>query len=83
MKIVGMHEARSRLWELIDMVRKGKEVTLTRRGVRVAKIVPIEEPAPHDKRSVREAIEEMRKFRTVHPLRGLSIKKMIEEGRRY
>jgi prevent-host-death family protein len=81
MKTVGMHEARARLSELIDMVRKGKEVTITRRGVPAAKIVPIEEPVPKDKTSIHEAIEEMRKFRAAHPLRGLSIKKMIEEGR--
>jgi len=83
MKTVGMHEARAHLSKLIDMARKGEEVTITRRGVPAAKIVPVEEPAPRDKASIHEAIEQMRKFRVTHRHRGLSIKNMIEEGRRY
>jgi len=81
MKTVAMHEACARFSELIEMVREGEEVTITRHGVPAAKIVPIEGPVPRDKKSVQKAIEEMRKFGKGRSLRGLSIKKMIEEGR--
>ena len=42
MEIVGIYEARTRLSELIDRVSEGKEVTITRHGVPVARIVPVD-----------------------------------------
>ena len=35
-----MHEARSRLSELVELVRHGQRVTIARSGVPVAEIVP-------------------------------------------
>ncbi len=41
---VGIREAKNNLSKLVDAVRKGKEVFLTNRGERVAKIVPAPKP---------------------------------------
>jgi prevent-host-death family protein len=75
---IGICEARSRWSEVIDRVSKGEEIVITRHGTPVAKLVPA---IGHGKTSVAEAIAELRQFRRKHKLRGLTIKKMIEEGR--
>ncbi len=77
-KQVGAHDARTHLSRLLDDVERGESVTITRHGRPVAKLVPVGE-----KRSVQEAIEDLREFRKRHPLGGLKIKDLIEEGRRY
>lgn len=40
-----MHEAKSRLSELVELARQGKRVIIARSGVPVADIVPHREPA--------------------------------------
>ncbi|MBN2337704.1 MAG: type II toxin-antitoxin system prevent-host-death family antitoxin [Acidobacteria bacterium] len=42
MKRAGIREARQSLSELIEMVRKGREVLITDRGKPVARLVPAE-----------------------------------------
>ena len=44
MTIVGVHEAKTRLSELLRAVEAGEEVVVTRGGEAVARIVPIEPP---------------------------------------
>jgi prevent-host-death family protein len=80
MATLGIYEARTRWSEMIDRVGKGEEITITRHGTPVAKLVPADGRA---KVAVAEAVEELRKFRRKHKLRGLTIKQMIGEGRRY
>lgn len=84
-KTFGMRVARDRLSKLIELSHKGHEVTITRRGVEVARIIPIEERPLWTKESIQNAIEEMKKFRVKyrHRLRGLTIKQSIREGRRF
>jgi prevent-host-death family protein len=79
METVGIYEARTRLSEIIDKVEKGEEVTVTRHGVPIAKIVPIYES---NTAAIRDAITAMERFGRGKSLRGLSLKKMIAEGRR-
>jgi prevent-host-death family protein len=79
MKSVGIYEARTRLSELLSRVAEGEEVTVTRHGVPIAKIVPIYES---NTAAIREAIAAMERFGRGKSLRGLSLKKMIAEGRR-
>ena len=78
MRTFGISEARARLSELIEMVQEGEKVIITRRGIPIAKVIAIRE---ENKVNVKDAIAQMRKFRASHPLRGLTLKKMIEEGR--
>jgi prevent-host-death family protein len=79
MHTVGAYEAKTRLSELLDLVQDGGQVTITRHGVPVALMVS---PGGHSKRAAAETIAELREFRKTLRLRGLSIRKMIEEGRR-
>lgn len=79
MTSVGAFEAKTHLSELLDRVEKGEEVTITRHGAPVARLVPID---PWDRVAVRRAIEELRRLRKGTKLRGLKIKDMIEDGRR-
>ncbi len=44
---VGMHEAKSRLSELVRLAEEGEEVVIERRGTPVARLVP--EPKPERK----------------------------------
>ena len=79
MQTVGSYEAKTHLPALLDRVSQGEEITITRHGVPVAMLVP----APETKKAdVRETIKAMLEFRKGQRLDGLSIREMIEEGRR-
>jgi prevent-host-death family protein len=82
METVGAYEAKTHLPRLLERVAKGETITITKHGVPVARLVPVEETA---RRDVTEVIEEIRRFRKERPLEGVSaaeIKDMINEGRR-
>jgi prevent-host-death family protein len=44
-KVVGAYEAKSKLSELLDLVERGRTVTITRHARTVARLVPADEPA--------------------------------------
>jgi len=79
---VGILEARNTLSALIERVERGEEVTITRHGKPVAKLVSTDSDEDRKAR-VRAAIEWIRANRTGNALDGASIKDMIEEGRRF
>ena len=79
MDSVGAYEAKTNLSKLLARVIKGEKITITRHGVPLAVLQP---PASSRKALPRQVIAEMRQFRDRHILDGLSIRKMIEEGRR-
>jgi prevent-host-death family protein len=78
---VGTFEAKNRLSELLDLVERGEEVTITRHGKAVARLVA---PAMDEERRARAraAAERIRKNSIGQSLGGLKIKDLIEEGRR-
>lgn len=79
METVSAYEAKTHLAQLLQRVAKGEKITITKHGVPVAVL----HPAHAVKRQpVREVIEQLKKFRTQQRLDGLSIREMIEEGRR-
>lgn len=80
MKKIGAFEAKNRLSELLDAAENGEEVVITKHGRPVAKLVPVE---PFDREKARAAAEWLIEFRKKHPLRGLKIKDLINEGRKY
>lgn len=82
MRSVGAYEAKTHLPRLLDEVAAGETITITKHGVPVAKLVPPDGVKPADAGKV---IDEWREFRKRHKitLDGLSIREMIEEGRRY
>jgi len=79
-KTIGAFEAKNRLSELLDAAENGEEIMITKHGRPVAKLVPVES---FDRAKAREAIEWLKDFRKKHPLRGLKIKDLINEGRKY
>lgn len=81
MRTVGSYEAKTHLPQLLDEVAKGETITITKRGVPVAKLVPPSAGRWADVGAAIDAIRELRKG--VKPLDGLTIREMIDEGRRF
>jgi prevent-host-death family protein len=57
MKTVGAFEAKNTLGSLLDLVEKGEEVVITRRGKRVARLVPDRTLA--ERKKARQAAEDL------------------------
>jgi prevent-host-death family protein len=79
MGTVGSHEARTHLARILERVAGGERITITKHGVPVAVLSPANGAR---RKPVRETIERLKRFRTAHRLNGLTIREMIEEGRR-
>ena len=79
MEIVGAYEAKTHLPKLLERVIKGERITITKHGVPVAVLQP---PSPSRRTEPKKIIAELREFREKYALKGLSIRGMIEEGRR-
>jgi prevent-host-death family protein len=79
MRRIGAYEAKTHLPRLLDDVANGETITITKRGVPVAMLVP---PLAPSSTSVRDAVTGLRAFRERHPLNGLTIRELIDEGRR-
>lgn len=79
MESVGSYEAKTHLPALLERVAKGEEIVITKHGVPIARLVPVEQERLRD---VRTVIEELKKFRKGHTLGGISVRDMINEGRR-
>jgi prevent-host-death family protein len=78
---IGAFEAKNRLGTLLDRVERGEEITITRRGRAVARLVPAN--GGFDREKARRAVEgllEASRGVTLGP--GLTIKDLINEGRR-
>lgn len=79
MESVGAYEAKTHLPKLLDRVAKGERIIITRHGAPVAIMQPAD---PGKQVDVASIIRKMRSFRKAHKLGGLSLKQMIEEGRK-
>lgn len=79
MRSVGTYQAKTHLPELLEAVRGGETVTITRHGSPIAVLQPIE-PA-RDRARVAETIRALARFRKAHSL-GATIRSLIDEGRR-
>lgn len=73
---VGIFEAKTHFSDLVERAGRGEEITVTKRGKPVARIVPIEEPA----KSVQEVVDEIRASR-VNLGPDIDLRAMIAEGR--
>lgn len=76
---IGLHEAKTRLSEIIAKVHEGNEYIITRRGIPVARLVPAEKPS---REVAKKALEQAKQLRETLSLGGLEMKDLIEEGRR-
>jgi prevent-host-death family protein len=79
METVGAYEAKIHLPKLLERVSKGERITITKHGIPVAVLQP---PDPEKAVDTKSIIAELRQLRNQHNLGGLSIREMIEEGRR-
>ena len=77
---VGAFEAKTHLSALLDRVAKGERITITKHGVPVAVLVPPATDAAVDRR---HAIESLQRLGRKQSLKGLSIRELIETGRRF
>ena len=79
MTTVGAFDAKTHLNALLKRVSKGEVIRITLRGVPIAKLVPAGPGEREDPREVARAIRDVRKGAT---LGKISIKELINEGRR-
>lgn len=81
MDTVGAFEAKTHLSALLDRVARGEAITITRNGVPAAKLVPI--GSAEHRLSHSEIVEGMRELRKRVKPDKMSVREMIEEGRRF
>lgn len=79
MTSLGLLEAKTHLSALVDRAAAGEEITITRHGKPVARLVPAAvEPGSERARAAFEALLAARKGVT---LGGLDVRDLIDEGR--
>ena len=78
--VVGAYEAKTHLSELLEKVEAGEEITITKHGSPVAKLVPVRRKASAEERAV--AVARIRKLGAGLSLKGAKIKDLIEKGRK-
>ena len=76
---VGAYEAKTHLSELLERVVKGERIVITRHGTPVAELTRIDR---RGRGSVAETVASLRAFRDGRRLGDLSVREMIEDGRR-
>ena len=80
MRAISAFDAQAHLSRLLDEVVEGETITVTKNGVPVAQLIPAPEVR---QRSTREVIAALKEFRCGKTLDGVSVRELIEEGRRY
>jgi prevent-host-death family protein len=81
MTTISYYEARTHFSALLDQVARGKRILITRRGRPAALLTP---PPAESRKDVRQVIREMKALRRGNTLgKGVSIRDLIEEGRRF
>jgi len=76
---IGAYEAKTHLASLLKRVARGERITITRHGRPIALLVP---PGAVQGPAVAEAVDAIRAFGRSHRLSGVSLKELIEPGRR-
>jgi prevent-host-death family protein len=80
MSEIGAYAAKTYLPKLLERVEKGERFIITKHGRPVAELRPVSERSPE---RIRGIIERMKAFQATHDLGGISIRELINEGRRY
>ena len=81
METVGAFEAKTHLSDLLDRVSKGETITITRHGIPAAMLVPVGEMGK--KLTHNEIVEGMRALRKRIKPDRMSVREMVEAGRRF
>ena len=77
---VGAFEAKTQLSKLLDLVRKGEKVVITKHGVPVAQLVP---PDSKERTDTSLVIKELSGIRNRTKAGKDTIRSLITEGRRF
>jgi len=78
-KLVGAADVAARFPELLELVSGREEITITKNGLPIARLVPIRKTSTADERG--EAIRRWKESRKdVLPL-GMNVKDLVNEGR--
>lgn len=78
MDSIGAYDAKTHLPRLLDEVEAGKAFVITRHGVPVARLGPVSARASDQRKTIRELREARKGVK-----RGrLTVRRMIQEGRR-
>jgi prevent-host-death family protein len=80
MMTVGAFDAKTHLNALLKKVSKGETIRITLRGVPIAKLVPDDDG---DRANLKEVVRDIRAARKGITLGKISIRELINEGRRY
>jgi prevent-host-death family protein len=79
MSTVGTFEAKTHLSALLERVERGEEITITRHGKAVARLVPV---GAISRDRLKDTVARLKAFRRGRRLGDVSAKALIEEGRR-
>ena len=79
MQTVGTYEAKTRFTALLKRAARGERITIAKHGVPVATLQAIE---AQNAMPVAEVIQAIKDFRAAKTLKGLTIRSMLNEGRR-
>ena len=78
-KQIGTHEAKAYLSEILQKVKLGEEFTITNRGEPVALLIPY----TRQENNLGEVISTIKNLRKKNKLGKISIRELINEGRKY
>ena len=77
---ISASEAKTNLQRLLKRVQAGERFVITKHNHPVAELIPFKE---RDSGRIRAATDDLKAFQKTHSLGGISVRQMIEEGRRY
>ncbi len=80
MRKVGSYEAKTHLPALLRRVARGERITIMKHGTPVAMLVPV---GARGQSEVQTVIRELLEFRKGRTLGEMSLREMIEEGRKH
>ena len=80
MPVIGAFDARRHLPHLLRRVQEGKRFVITKHNRPVAELIPFRQS---DTVRIRAAIDRLAAFQKTSSLRGLSVRQLIEDGRRF
>lgn len=78
---IGIFEAKTHFSDLVGRVERGETIVITRHGAPVARIVPYDEDL--DREEASKALREIVATSKGRSLGGVTLREVIEEGRRF
>ncbi|MHB1532772.1 type II toxin-antitoxin system Phd/YefM family antitoxin [Acidithiobacillus sp.] len=80
MSEIGAYEAKTHLSEILERVRKGERFIITKHGQAVAELRPLVGRGLEERQA---AVARMKAFQASHDLGGVSLRELIDAGRKY